>query len=342
MLNRPDYKGFIEDHFNIKTKEGVLTPFKFNEVQDLYYSLLLKDYPLMKGLRENILKGRQQGFSSLIDGFLTTDFLLSAQKLLPIISGQIISHKKEETKPLFDRVNLYIESWLDKQTQLNSLPMIKKRKWLLAEDNTSRTSMYLRTHTGAELYVGTAGAATLGRGGTLQNYHWSEVGFYPDTENKSVSELVTGAEQQILDGIGMIFRESTGNMEDDFFYNEFFLGLEPETVFTSRFFEWWLTSEYIVPLPKGYKFSARENELVQRYNLETKMKSFNWSIEQFNWYIKKLVSSQDPREIVREYPCTAEEAFMGQGERYFDTDALNFYRLEKQLEPIKTGELVYA
>ena len=59
-MSRIDYKSFIEDNFMITTTAGEIVPFKFNDIQDYYYKLLIDDYgEELTGIRENILKSRR-------------------------------------------------------------------------------------------------------------------------------------------------------------------------------------------------------------------------------------------------------------------------------------------
>jgi len=66
------YRKYIEERFLIdQANSGKLVPFKFNEVQARYYEDLCAKYDIEnKGInvpiRENILKARREGFSSLI------------------------------------------------------------------------------------------------------------------------------------------------------------------------------------------------------------------------------------------------------------------------------------
>jgi hypothetical protein len=109
-----DYKLFIEDCFYLKDKQGRLLHFGFNDVQSGYYNVLNADYPTMQGIRENILKGRQFGISTMWGGIFTTDFIYSALGDIQLTNSDIYSYKDEDTKSHFERVNLFINSWLIK------------------------------------------------------------------------------------------------------------------------------------------------------------------------------------------------------------------------------------
>lgn len=309
-----NYKEFIQDNFSIKNKKGEIVPFILNVPQNMYWEELQKDYPDLQGIRENIDKARQEGFSSLIDAILTVDFIFSLIGEIPIIAGQIISHKDKEVKPLFERVDLFFNSWLAKEN-IN-------RNAMLSQDNHSS---YMRAQRGGELFVGSAGAKTLGRGGTLQNIHWSEVAFYPNTEILNAESLIIGAEQQVADNIGKIFRESTGNTRADFFAVEYFRGKEGLGEFKSRFYPWYVFSDYKREVPADYVFPEEWQNKINKYKLTP---------EQMYWFIRKVETAKDRKKIIREYPFEDVESFLTSGECYFDTESLKVY-LDKAIDPMR-------
>ncbi len=314
-----DYKGFIEDNFQIKTKEGRIVPFIFNDTQNYYYNLLLKDYPKLEGIRENLLKFRQWGGSSLIDGIFAADFIFSEQGKIPLIDTDIVSHKDKETKVLFNRFSFFVDSWLAK----NSL----SRRSFLSIDSTE----HLKGIKGAEVWVQTANARVSGRGGTKQNIHWSETGFYPNTEVLSAEDLVTASEQQVADGIGKIFRESTGNISGDFFSTEYERGKLGEGEFKSRFLGWWTHKEYSRKPPSDWDVPLMYQKLIEEFGINR---------DQCYWHFKKMLTAKDKKKIRREYPMDDTEAFLMSGELYFDSEAIIYYDNQKQKE-IKT-DLIYV
>ncbi len=317
-----DYKGFIETYFRIKSKEGKIVPFIFNPTQNLYYDQLKKDYKDFANIRENILKARKEGFSSFWEGIFTTDFIMGTVGNGPIISGQIVSHKDKETRPHFQRIDLFLDSYLD----------IKKvlRKDFLAVDN--KTS-YIESRRGLELFVGSAGAKVLGRGGDLHNLLWTEIAFYPNTPIINAEDLVTGAEQEVPMGIGKIVRESTGNIVGDYFHEEWNRGIgewgKGESSFISRFFPWFIHKEYVRPCPPAFKFLPDEIEIRQAYSLNS---------NQLYWYHLKKKGIKDINKFRREYPNNPVEAFLSGGSCFFDLQTLNWY-LSKTKKPVKEGYL---
>lgn len=309
------YKNIIEKNFAIVKKDGVEVPFLLNPVQDAYLELLKNEYPTFDGIRENILKARQEGFSAFIDALLVCDFLA-----LKNIGAQIISHKKEETEVLFNRVSFYIDSFC------------KSKKIARANLLSVDTKGYLENKVnGSYIFIGTAGAKTLGRGGTLQNIHWSEVAFYPDTEILNAEKLVSAAEQQVAVGLGKIFRETTGNMMGDYYHGEVERSQKGESTFKFRFFPWFKNPEYTTPIVSAFTPTDEERRLMTQHALTQ---------EQVLWYRNKSREFKTRTLFLREYPSTPEEAFLASGSGFFDPDVLKQY-YDKVRDPIKTGMLAF-
>ena len=320
------YKEFIQKYFKIKNKAGVIVPFILNSTQSYYYDLLKGTYPEMTNIRENVLKARREGMSSFWEAIFTTDFILGTIGLAPIMSGQIVSHKDSETKPHFQRVDLFLNSYLHAKK-------IERKDFLEVDNNTS----YMRSKTGPELFIGSAGAKVVGRGGDTLNLLFTEVGFYPNTPIINAEELVTGAEQQVPMGMGKIIRESTGNVVGDFFYDEWYRGIsewcsveeDKMSLFHSRFFPWFMHKEYQIPCPPGFKFLPNELEVRALYKLNS---------DQLYWYHKKKKTIKDMNKFRREYPNSPLESFLSGGSCFFDLQALNWY-LKKTKKAIQTGFL---
>lgn len=323
-----NYKAFIEDNFQIIDKKGEIVPFILNDTQNYYWSLLQSDYKTLayQGIRENILKFRQPGFSSFIDAMFTVDFILSEEGKIPIVYSDIYSHKDNETKILFNRVSFFYDSWIKKNI---SGDPVKARKSLLVEDTVGS----LKGKRGAEIKAFTANAKVSGRGGTKQNIHFSEPAFYPNTDILNANDLVLGAEQQVADGVGKIFRESTGNIIGDFFNEEYEYGKKPNAKFKSRFLGWWLHTEYALTPPGEFVAPPQYKKIID----------MGAGIEQVYWHYNKVQSAKpaDREKVMREYPCDDIEAFLQQGKLYFNVEALKVYKDKHQREPLVTG-LIYA
>lgn len=335
-----DYKDFIEDVFYLKNKKGQIVKFNLNDVQDEYNSLLIKEYPDMTAIRENILKGRQFGISTYWGGVFTADFILSSTGEIDITNSDIYSYKDEDTKSHFERVNLFINSWLIKfiggeygeLIEQGLLSEVQEALKLLRGDFLKvDTTNYLESKNGTQIMTKTANAKVSGRGNTKQNIHWTEPAFYPNTEILSAKQLMTGAEEQVADGVGKIVRESTGNLAGDYYADEYFLGKSGKSPFKSRFMAWFSHKEYKRDAPEGWEVPEYYASLLS---------SGKASIEQCYWHYLKTRELTD-KEKLREYPTYDREAFLYGGNPYFDSDALIKYT-NGILKPIRSVEYASA
>lgn len=330
-----DYKNFIESNFYIKNKQGILIPFELNDVQNWYLDLLKTDYPEMQGIRENILKGRQFGLSSLTTSIFATDFILSEAGEIPIIDSDVYSHKDEETTAHINRFNLFLDSFMFKSQGGTALDIeenqemrIAMRKQFLKVDNGGEIVTRKR---GAQYHAQTASAKVSGRGGTKQNIHWTEPAFYPNTEIMSAKKLMVGAEKQVPQNYGKIIRETTGNMMGDYFSEEYQLGKEGKSAFKSRFIAWYQHKEYAAPAPESWSIPEYYSQLL-RDGLA--------SPDQAYWHYQQTKGLTDKEEL-REYPTYDYEAFLMSGTVLFGSDALIHYQNSFK-EPKKAMEYVQA
>jgi hypothetical protein len=330
-----DYQAFIQDHFYIKTKKGELVPFIFNDVQKKFYHDLTTDYPDLQGVRENVLKSRQFGLSSIITGIFATDFILSEQGDIPITDSDIYSHTDAATADHIARFNLFLDSFLfktqggtalDIQANLDARDAL--RKAFLKVDNGGKIESRTR---GAKYTTQTASARVSGRGGTKQNLHWSEVAFYPNTEIMNANLLVTGSEEQVPDQGGKIFRESTGNMMGDFYATEYYKGKDGTGDFHSRFYPWYDHAAYARPVPEAWQLPEYYNAVVQS-GVATK--------EQCYWHYVKTEGLENKIRL-RENPTYDYEAFLLSGSGFFDAQALVFHT-NRIIKPLKEALYVQA
>ena len=327
------YQEFIEDSFYLKDKKGNIIPFNFNAVQGDYYNVLRSDYPDFQGIRENILKGRQFGISTMWTGIFMTDFIMSAIGEMPITNSDIYSYKDEDTKAHFERVNLFLNSWLLKSQGGDYLDpshheaIEPLRKEFLKID----TANYLETKNGTQIMTKTASAKVSGRGSTKQNIHWTEPAFYPNTEILSARQLMTGAEEQVSEGYGKIVRESTGNLASDYYAEEYYAGKEGRSEFKSRFMAWYSHKPYRKDAPIGWEAPEYYQKLLSD-GLATP--------DQCYWHYMKTRELSD-KEKLREYPTFEREAFLFGGNPYFNAEALLHYTNELK-EPLREAEYVTA
>ncbi len=330
-----DYKSFIQDNFFIKNKLGVLVPFIFNDVQNLWYDDLLKEYgEELQGIRENDLKGRQFGISSVITGIIATDTIMSELGEMPITDSDVYGHKDGETAAHLARFNLFLNSFLIKsqgggvEDMENQQAIESLRKNFLRVDQGGHIITRKR---GAQYQAQTASAKVSGRGGTKTNIHWTEPAFYPNTEILNAKDLMTGAEKQVPDGYGKIWRESTGRSIADHFADEYQKGKDGRGMYKSRFLAWYLFKDYTLKAPDDWVLPE-----YYRVLFDTKQAT----IDQCYWHYISTDELNDKHEL-REYPTYDYEAFLQGGDPFFNSDSLVHYTNEIKT-PMKVVEYASA
>jgi intein/homing endonuclease len=235
-----NYRKFIEENFQVSDKDTLIPiPFRLNKVQAKYSDILSNEYPEMEGVREIVLKARQEGMSSFILALFATDFLLR-----PYSVSICISHRKDATDILFKKVKSYIDSYFRVLAKKNNIDPDLIAKQFLKSDNRN---LLENATNGAVFYIGTAGAKVGGRGGTARNILFSETAFYQDTDLITAQEIVVGTAQQVPQGRGMIFLESTANGVGNYYHETWEKAMRGESTYKPRFFGWqeFYTKEWV-------------------------------------------------------------------------------------------------
>lgn len=313
-----DYKEFIEENFQVTDKDGQSVPFLLNDTQNYVYAELEKDYPDFNGIRENWLKARQWGGSTLVVAIFTTDFILSEIGEQPTTDSEVYSHKDKETYVHFARASNFLNSWISNSFQTDNPADIQKiRKSILKADELG---VKMEGYGNSIFSTETASAKTSGRGGTKQNMLFTEIAFYPNTEIMNAKKLVSGADKQVKPGSGKIFRESSGNLSGDYWQTEYNTGKLPGSRYKSRFFSWWLHSEYSLTPPPNWIPPKYYNQIISEHGVTN---------AQCYWH---HITTRHPSnheefdlEELREYPTYDVEAFLLGGNPYFEKEAINYY-----------------
>lgn len=239
MIN---YRAFIEDNFMIDfANTGELVPFKFNPVQEVYYEALCREYDIeRKGIsvpvRENILKARREGFSSLILGLFAADDVTNDNPTETVI----LSYKDDATKIFLKRYRTYLLTHFA-QYQFNISPQqIHDNINILEEISKEVFSIDSNEieigHNKAHFQCQTAGARVGGRGGVMQKILFSEIAFYQDTPKVSAAEMVEATMRQVDIASGWIFAESTENGQGTYQHKMWVESKRGRSRFKNRFY----------------------------------------------------------------------------------------------------------
>lgn len=317
LIKYPEY--LIELEFVIVDKEQNTVPFFLNEVQKSFIRTLNKvkeDYTAQRilSMKLNILKGRQQGFTTVITAYQLANALLNKN-----FSGYTLSDKADNTEAIFQNKAKFVYDQLP--DKLKHTEKYNNRRQLLFEKTNSNWSVDTATK-------------DVGRSKTINFFHGSECAFWKD----GMQSIQAGLGEALTKNCIQI-NETTANGFNDY------QKLWKSGTCINCFYEWWLTPEY--------RLNFESEEIRKQFieNIDTKAEwiyeRLRWlkddkglKLEQLYWYYKKYQGYIDKRLIQQEYPCTPEEAFLTSGQCYFNSEKI-VKRIEEVGEPIKTGYFLY-
>ena len=270
--------------FYIVDKKRNTVPFFFNEVQEDFISKL-------ETLGTNkpffVLKGRQQGFTSVI-----TAIQLSFAIVRKNFSGFTMADRSDNTMAIFN----------DKaRVVYDRLPTELKP----SEKFNSRNEMFFDT-LNSSWRIATA-TDQVGRSRTLNFVHFSEVAFYEcdlAALQAGIGEAITAGAIQVYETTANGFNQAKDLWDSETCHN--------------LFYEWWKSPEY---RSTEYEYLDTEDAwLIERKRV---LEERGCDKEQITWYCKKYDSYLDKNTIKQEYPITPTEAFVSSGDCVFDKEAIN-------------------
>ena len=295
----------IEAVLTVVDKNKKTVPFFLNEVQKDFISQTEK---YGKGKPYFILKGRQQGFTTLITAIQLCNAIVSRN-----FSGFTLANVDDNTKTIFnDKARVVYDRLPD---SLKPHEKFNSKKELFFDKLNSSWRIATATK-------------DVGRSKTLNCIHYSEVAFF----QVSLGDLQSSIGEAATADCFMVY-ETTANG-----YNEAKELWDSESC-VNLFYEWWRTEEYISNDYSYLEKNKQDQWLQERLSL---LQEKGLTKEQIAWYAKKYDSYIDKEKIKQEYPISAQEAFLSSGECIFDKDKVaNQYERVKDLKPIKIGYFKY-
>lgn len=302
ILDRPYL--LIEVAFHIVDKEKDTVPFFFNEVQRDF----IRQYEQNGTERAYIvLKGRQQGFTSLITAMQTAFAIVRRN-----FSGMTLADCADNTRAIFnDKARMVYERLPD---------LLRPNERF----NSKNELFFDKLNSSWRIQVA---AEQVGRSRTLNFVHYSEAAFYKCSlaaMQKSIGEACTHDAFRVF--------ESTANG-----YNEF-KDLWDGGSCVNLFYGWWRTAEYRTSDHRALE-RISDTWIVERVRM---LEQMGLDRDQIAWYCRKYEGYIDKASIRQEYPCTPEEAFIASGDCVFDIEAIHNRLIEvRQLPSPKVGYFTY-
>lgn len=309
----------IELVFIVVDKNQKTMPFFLNDVQHDFIGTLnqaIEDFEngLITEISLLVLKGRQQGFTTLV-----TAYQLACSILNRNFQGYTLADKSDNSEAIFQNKAKFPYSQLPEV--LKPTEKFNNRRQLLFDKINSSWAVDTATK-------------NVGRSRTVNFFHGSECAFWGDG-----IAPVQGALGEAFTRNCIKIYESTANG-----YNDYQV-MWNSGVHINCFYEWWRTKEYRI------EFRNEEHKADFLNSIDTRKgwiyDRLRWlrddkqlEAEQLYWYWNKYDKYLDKDLIKQEYPCTPQEAFLLSGKNVFDT-AVILDRLAKLQKPLKVGYFTY-
>jgi hypothetical protein len=275
-----DFELYARTALKVRSKSGQIGPLTLNRAQRYIHQRLEQQRKETGKVRALILKGRQQGCSTYVEGrfFWRTVWAQGIRTF-------ILTHEEQASANLFGMAQRY----------LDNLPAELKPS---VNAQNAKELQFSALDSGYK--VGTAGNKAVGRSSTVQLFHGSEVGYWPNAE-----EHAAGVMQTIPDAPGTeSILESTANGIGNFFHSQWQLAERGESAYIAVFVPWFWQEEYQTTVPANFRLTTEETEYQSAYSL---------SLQQIAWRRGKIVELGETK-FKQEYPANATEAFQTSGE----------------------------
>lgn len=291
LERRHDPRSWIEGNLWLRSKDQRMVPFRLWPAQADWYR--------RRSLRDVILKARQLGFTSVIEGCFFADTVLR-----PNTTSVIIAHELDSAEKIFAAVRGFWERLPEEERQRIGEPRYLTRRELYWPSLNSR------------FWVGTAGSAASGRGHTINNLHCSEFAYWPSPE-----KVLAGLTEAVPLS-GRIVVESTASGLGNPFHDLWLQAKQGENSFRPHFYEWWWDRGYRLAGPPLGELTQEEQQLKQAHGLDD---------DQLRWRREKIRQLRE--RFPQEYPENDGHCFLASGRCCFDTAALLAARARIAAEP---------
>ena len=331
-LTKPSYLGQLsrlktdEEYYfprilKIITKKKKLVPFELNPMQLKVKAALDAQEKETGMIRAIILKARQHGVSTYVQGKYYHRCSMNRYR-----KALIVSHELDSAEHIMGMSRIFLQ-----ESPLELVPMTRRsnRREILFEnpdfDPRKKNNPGLRSH----LRIDTANDVDIGASMTLTDLHLSEVARWPNA-----SRTLTSLLQAIPDepGTSVIF-ESTAMGVGGEFHRRYMEAKSGLSGYIAIFIAWFENPEYSFPIRKGEIFDWDDDEIKLK-------KKFNLSDEQLKW---RRITIRDKcngkiSTFQQEYPSTDEEAFLTSGSKKYDIEIIET-AAKHVIPPIAVGGL---
>lgn len=321
MINLRNPKEYSERFLKIIDKKQNLVPLIYKSAQRELYAVIREEHAKGKPVRIVVLKGRQLGCSTMIEGVFFADSATSENA-----STMIMAHDDDATKHLFEMNKLFYDELPEALKPMKKASNAQE----LVFENPTKDPREKKRNPGLRSRIRciTAGGKGGGRSFTFRNVHGSECAFWPSfrqTHNALMAAVPKTPDTCVI-------YETTANGLNEFkdFWDDAAAGRND---FRAVFLPWYLDPDYSRPVEPGTEWTKYEQELMERLGLTP---------EQLSWrrYTIRNDCAGDEAFFRQEYPTFPEEAFLTTGRPYFDNEKINILAGTAP-EPVSVGFFEY-
>jgi hypothetical protein len=288
---RSDPRRWIEANLSLRSKDQRTVPFRLWPVQAHWYE--------HRSPWDVILKGRQLGFTSIIDGCFFADTVLR-----PNTTSVIVAHDLDASEKIFATVRGFWERLPEGERERIGEPRYLTKRELYWPSLNSR------------FWVATAGSVASGRGHTINNLHCSEFAYWPDPER------VLAGLTEAVPLSGRIVIETTANGMGNPFHDLWTQAKQGENPYRPHFYAWWWDQGYRLQGEPLGPLSEEEQQLRDAWGLDD---------DQLRWRRGKRKQLRD--RFPQEYPENDGHCFLASGRCCFEMAPLLAARARIAAEP---------
>lgn len=297
----------MKNLYSVSPKEGGDTiRFAPNEAQKALFSLMKEKKNVI------VLKARQLGITTAVTTFLLDETLFNRNT-----NSLTIAHSSEWAIATF--VSKVRFCWD------NFPPLLREHLgWNVDTERANQLTFNFGDGSSSTYAVSTSG-----RSGTFHNVHVTEFAKLCVERPLDAKEVISGAFPAVPMG-GRKIIESTAEGEQGLFYQIWHEAVAGKSEFTPLFINWRYDIGQVALAPKEPLESLLGSiqEIAKKHNL---------SVQEANYYQAKLLMLGNDLSLLKEqYPTTAQEAFIGSGDKYFDMGVIEEYESFAK-EGIKKG-----
>lgn len=312
-----EFPYFSPNILRIRDKEGVIHPLRMNRAQMHIHNLLEAQRNATGRVRAVIVKARQVGCSTYIQGRFYWKLWGTSKSLRAFI----LTHEQPATDNLFGMA-----------ARFQALHPVGTGHPPLQTGNAKEIVF---GHNGCGYQVATAGTKETGRSATFQLFHGSEVAFWPNAQS-----LAAGAFNTVGRAPGTeIILESTGNGVSGFFYKTAQAAIRGESEFQAIFIPWYWDDTLRMPCPSTWEPSREWTAYALAHKLE--WDQLYWAFVTNRESANAISASHDePCWLFKqEFPANFDEAFQSSGNSFIPPASV--LRARRPSEPvIGTGPVI--